>query len=159
LRRKRRWVPPSLYERERKWIPPTPSELVRGIVNIFLPHRPEPSGPLPLDECGVPVEWRHAKIHESLLEHSKVHWELFERWCEHNGRTSFPADPYTCLDFLCAMWNRGPKLYETWRAIHERHDAYYWNSSANAVFRMRVFLGLDVLPDGTIVIRPVDPES
>jgi hypothetical protein len=51
---------------------------------------------------------------------------------------------------------RGSELYESWRAIHLRNDAYYWDSSADAVFRMRVFLGLDVLLEGTIVIRPED---
>ena len=74
-----------------------------------------------------------------------------------NGRTAFPADPFTCLDFLRANWDLGPELHETWRAIHERHDSYYWHSDALPVEQMRVYLGLDVLPDGTIVIRPVDP--
>jgi hypothetical protein len=145
--------------RGRRWVPYSPSELARGIVNVFRPRRTEPRGPLPLDEFGLPVEWRHDEIDDAILEHSKEHWELFERWCEHNGRTAFPADPYTCLDFLCAMWDRGPELYETWRAIDERHEAYYWNSSANAVFRMKAFLGLVVRPDGTIEILPGNPED
>lgn len=148
-----------LLRRDRRWVPPSPSELVWGIVNVFRPRHTEPSGPVPLDEFGAPVEWRHEEIDESKLELSKAHWGLFESWCESNGRTAFPADPYTCLDFLCAMWDRGPELYETWQAIHLRHDAYYWDSSADAVFRMRAFLGLDMLPDGTIVIRSVDPKS
>jgi len=91
--------------------------------------------------------------------HSKTHWELFERWCESNGRTAFPADADTCFDFLRAKWDLGPKLCQTWRAIDERHEAYYWHSSANAVFRMHSFLGLVVRPDGTIEILPGGPED
>jgi len=145
--------------RERRWIPYSPSELAQGIIDVFRPRRTEPRGPVPLDEFGAPVEWRHDEIDESMLELSKEHWERFESWCESSGRKAFPADADTCFDFLRAMWDQGPELYLTWRAIHERHDAYYWHTSADAVFRMRIYLGLDVLPDGTIVIRPVDPDA
>ena len=91
-----------------------------------------------------------------MLEHSTAHGEPFESWCERNDGSAFPADPYTCLDFLCAMWDQGPELYEMWRAISERHDAFYWHMDANSVLKMRLYLGLVVRPDGTIEILPGD---
>lgn len=156
LRRKRRRIPHFMSGRERRWIPPLPSVLAMGIVNIFRPRRTEPPGPEPLDEFGLPQTWRHDEIDETLLEHSRAHWERFESWCELNDGTAFPADPYTCFDFLCAMWDRGPELYETWRAISQRHNAFYWHMDADSVQKMRLYLGLLVRPDGTIEILPGD---
>ena len=157
LRRKRRWVPRFIEERERRWIPYSPRELAEGIVNVFRPRRTVPLGPEPLDEFGLPLSWRHDEVDEAMLEDSEAHLGLFERWCESNDRRAFPADADTCLDFLRANWDRGPELYETWRAMDARHEAYYWHSGANAVGRMKAFLGLVVRSDGTIL--PGGPED
>jgi hypothetical protein len=145
--------------RDRNWIPYSPADLARGVVDLFRTRRMEPNGPEPLDEFGVPESWRNEVIDEAWLEQSRVHWEVFERWCQEHDRTAFPADAHTCLDFLRAMWDRGPELYEIWQAIDERHEVYYWHTDANAVQRMRFFLGLMVRPDGTIEVHAVDPNE
>jgi hypothetical protein len=159
LRRKRRWVPRFIEERERRWIPYSPRELAEGIVNVFRPRRTGPPGPEPLDEFGLPLSWRYAEVDEAMLEHSEARWGLFAHWCESNGRTAFPADADTCFDFLLANWDRGPELYETWRAIDERHEAYYWHSGANAVFGMKAFLGSSCGPTEPSKILPGGPED
>ena len=140
LRRKRRWVPRLSRSASVAGSPIPRGNWPRESSTSFGRAALGPGTRAP-GRVGLPLSWRHDEVDEAMLEHSEAHWGLFEQWCESNGRTAFPADANTCFDFLRANWDRGPELYQTWRAIDERHEAYYWHSGANAMFRMKAFPG------------------
>ncbi len=139
---------------------PTPRELLSGLLGVF---RRRPDGPPPppeLDEHGFPRDWRrdlgddeaHHELHRRLLARSAVNWPIFERWCQERGLRAFPASVETALRFVRDAPVRGSALYETWLAINNRHEAYYWNEDADPTYLLERGYGVLVAPDGSVKI-------
>ncbi|MGH2750940.1 MAG: hypothetical protein ACRDK3_08730 [Actinomycetota bacterium] len=146
-----------LLVQPREWTFRNPLEVVRtNLLRRIYRRKGLKATDLKRDEFGVPQEWRHEVVSSTLLEASSKDWPVFEKWAVGRGLNPFPPSPETVLRFLCENWDRGELLYRTWRAIELRSDAYYWHSNASPVFLLRVYRGLDVEPDGTIVLLSSD---
>lgn len=104
------------------------------------------------DEYGLPSEWRRTPPWSTLLEDTAEDWAQFERWCESHGLRAFPASIQTVIRFLMERPVQGAQLYDVWSAIEGHHEAYYWHADANPAFKLRVYAGVEVKPDGTVVL-------
>lgn len=140
---------------------PCPLELIygwlRAVPRVFRRlFQDQPKGPPPplppseLDEYGFPRVWRRDSPNEKFLAHSAEYWPYFERWCETRGLQAFPASVEVVLKFLRNPPLQGRDLYEVWRAINARHEAYYWHTDANPVQWLKVAGGVQVTPHGWV---------
>ena len=120
-------------------------------------HPSEPiSPPVELDEYGIPVCWKRDPAedpyHRRMLDRSAEYWPIFELWCEDHSLKAFPAAEESLLRFLLNPPVDGPELYETWRAVSFRHDAFYWVEDVDPRYLLKHGHGVDVTREGVVTI-------
>ena len=86
------------------------------------------------------------------MDKSAEHWPIFEKWCDERSLKAFPASEETLLRFLLDPSVNGPELYDTWKAVSIRYDAYYWNEDMDPQYLLKHGHGVDVTREGVVTI-------
>lgn len=71
----------------------------------------------------------------------RLQWELFERWCEANGKVAMPASPDTLADYLASLVEDGRTVSSIQTAKAAIAKAHVWASHPSPITEgLRAFL-------------------
>ena len=114
--------------------------------------------PVPLDEYGLPVEWRHEdEAERNLAEQTRDEWERFETWARANGEKPIRASVEAVLQYLEQL--PGPERRDAYDAISYKHESIYWHTGGCPHCELKIGYDLSVSDEGDMTFARKVPNT